>query len=748
MSIARVPAAQVSTLALSGVAPDMLAFVPRHERAMYAQLRNAAKDDLRAKLRALAALIAEGKKPRDLTRRLAAAAKALGISAPQGRRLWDAWWLQGWRGLINRSLAGPEWQERRDGAHQGIFNRPAFIEFVRLTFEGNQRGSKAAYVYVLKPRLARWRATLDPKWAIPGYDTPPPDAEGFDHPLGWSYDNLMEHGSSRFELLASRIGRDAAYEERPMVYSSRVGLWVGSHYMMDDMWHDFFVNSLAEMQAGRPLELFTHDYYSGRKVRWGVRVRTKGDDGKYKGIEERMARFILAATLYLDGYSPRGTVVVIEHGTATIPPAMRTALYELSGGLISFSLSGMQGAAAHGGQYPGLRRGNPRHKASLESSNNLTHNAFAALPGQTGKDVASRPEGLGAMLKENDTYLQAYAALPPSRAALLEFPLLELGKFHAVAHDIYRAIENNPDHKLGDWAECGHLVEQAWIEGQWRDIPAMDTLSETARAALLAGLEDGTLRTRTRHMTRGEVWDRGAGELIRLPGHGVWELLQADLGSPRRVAANELAFEDQEVGPGKLRFHARGVGVDGEAVSLRDRETYHVVVNPFAPETAFVGDVDGRYIGEFAAIVRVTRTTETRPFDERDDTPSEVPPDAANLRAMGVVARTEAELLTPLRERHAGEAAAKVSRQRRNAALLDVSKPATREERAAAKQSQKLAAMAEAALARRSSATGTTEPPTAQSAVTTTRPAGTNQHEPYIITTTPGEQELYDPFAA
>ena len=382
---------------------------------------------------------------------------------------------------------------------------------------------------------------------------------------------------------------------------------------MDDMWHDFFVNSFAEMQAGRPLELFTHDLYSGRKIRWGVRVRVKGDDGRYKGLEERMARLILAATLYLDGYSPRGTTIVIEHGTATIPAAMRTALYELSGGLISFSLSGMQGAAAHGGQYPGVSRGNPRHKASLESSNNLTHNVFACLPAQTGKDVASRPEGLSAMLKENDLLLRAYATLPPAQAARLQFALVELNDFHSFAHQFYGQIENDPDHNLTDWAQCGHLVQQAWVDGGWRDIPPMDSLTGQARENLLAGLEDGTLKTRLRHMTRREVWDQGAGELIKLPGHGVWDILQGDLGSERRVTGNELAFYDQEVAPGKLRFCTRGVGASDQLVELSDGKEYRVVVNPFAPDTAFVGDLTGRYLGEFRTVLRPTRANEDDP---------------------------------------------------------------------------------------------------------------------------------------
>ena len=669
MSLAVVPASQVAA-PQAGVSLDVFALVPRDDRALYATLPAAAKDELRSWVKWLSPLISAGKKPKGLMAALEQIGRMSGTSTPTARRKWDAYWTEGWKGLVNRSLAGPEWQERSN-TEAGIARRPEFLQFVRLTFEQNQRGSRSAWKFVLKKRWQQWRATGDTRFAIPGYDTPPPAAEGFDHPAGWSYENLMKQASSRFELKASRIGRAAAYDERPLNYTSRVGLWVGSHYMLDDMWHDFFVNSLSEGQAGRPLELFSHDLYSARKVRWGVRVRVKGDDGKYKGLEERMTRLILAATLFLDGYSPRGTVIVAEHGTAAISAAVEAALCECSGGLITVSRSGMQGAVAHGGQYPGIARGNPRHKASLESSNNLVHNAFAHLPGQTGKDVLSRPEGLGALLTENATLLRAYAKLSPGRAALLEFPLLDVRQWHGLAHDIYGQIETDPEHNLTDWAQCNHLVQQVWVEGGWRDLPDFRTLDDLTRERLTAALGAGTVPTHSRHMTRREVWDQGAGELIKLPGHGVWDILQADLGAERTVTANELAFKDAEIDSGTLRFSTRGVNAFGHPVDLADRTAYRVVVNPFAPDTAFVGDRAGRYVGEFCAIVRPTRAGEGDPSMQQ---------------AFGAVAKREAELLTPLRERHAGEAAAKEARTRRNVRLTDETKPATKEERAEIKR--------------------------------------------------------------
>ena len=255
--------------------------------------------------------------------------------------------------------------------------------------------------------------------------------------------------------------------------------------------------------------------------------------------------------------------------------------------------------------------------------------------------------------------------------------MLELGQFHSVAHELYGLIESDPDHNLEGWAQCGHLVQQIWYEGEWRDLPDLTTLDPAVAEKIAAALDAGTVRSRPRRMSRREVWDRGSGELINLPGHGVWEILHEDLAVERHVVANELAFEDDEISPATLRFSTRGVDAFGNSIELADRTKYMVVVNPFAPDMAFIGDVQGRYIGEFRAIVRPTRATES---DEPD-----------TLAAMGHAAQREAELLGPLRERHAHKAAAKDARHGRNAKLMDTARPATPEERDAIKRQREVA---------------------------------------------------------
>lgn len=599
-----------------------------------------------------------------IVRALMDLAGRIGIPFRTVRKKYYAARKRGVIALVDRRLAGPLHWKTTPG--KGRISAED-IELVRRYCGENQRSSESACKQLRRDFIAGRVKTVTPIHAVTRM------------PRGWSTRNLMRHAPEDFALKSARIGRTAAASERPLVYTTRKGLWVGSHYMFDDMWHDFFVNTFAENQAGRPLELFSHDLYSARKVRWGVRVRTRTADGKYNQLGEQMTRMILAATLYLDGYSPRGTKLLAEHGTAAISEAVERALRDLSmvdgKSLITVSRSGMTGAQAHAGQYPGLSKGNFRHKASLESSNNLTHNVFADLPGQTGKDVEHRPEGLdggparmiktmmpdgtvrtefreAGLLHHNAALLAARAQLPAERAALLKFPLLELSEFHGVAAEKYAAMENDPDHELSNWAECGHTVQELLIGGQWR--PLHEIVTTDAQAEFLERfLADGTMKSRPRKMTRREVWDLGAGDLIRLPGHGVVAILGDDLAVERKVIGNRFEFADAEVGPGTHRFEAVCVTPHGERMRLSDRETYETFVNPFAPDTLFVRRADGSYLGECA----------------RDTAPSRTDEEAIR-RKMGEVAKAESDLLQPLRITHMAAAREKKARHEHNAQVI------------------------------------------------------------------------------
>jgi hypothetical protein len=576
--------------------------------------------------------------------------------------------LKGLRGTSTARLRClyAEWRKSRDWRcciDQALEWRPSvampseFIEHLNTLADNNPRSIAAAIKslrrdWVMGKSIAgfgtwqEWYKRTHPARSLPRLAPP--------HPHGWTLRNLRRYvDTSKFRRTAATLGRAAATAHRQTVLGTREGLWVHSHLMWDDVWHDLFVNSFAEKQAGRPLELFSHDYYSARKVRYGLRVRTEDDNGKAHGLTARMMKMIVAATFHLDGYSPRGTVNLAEHGTAAFSEKMEQTLSDATGGLITVERSGMLGKAAHLGQYNGRNTGNPRFKASLESSNNLLHNLEAHLPAQTGPDRQRRPEQLAGMLSHNARLMAAFQQLPPSKAALLEFDLLELGQYQRVLSEIYEFMESDTEHRLEGWQQCGHIMQELHLIGEWRSQDDLLKLPSGQREMALSMLAAGAVKTRPRLMSRREVWQRGAADLVRIHGGTVCDLLGDDFAAERTVRAHQFIFEDAEVGAGEHRFEGIVTDNEGTERALKDGEKYKAFVNPFAPDQLFVQDVKGRFLGTAQRIKRA----------QRNDID-------ALKRAMGRAAHVESELLAPLNQRHAAEGRKRLANAQHNSEVM------------------------------------------------------------------------------
>lgn len=521
---------------------------------------------------------------------------ARGFSAQNIARKMIAWErAHDWRVFLPKQLEPRYWQiDKRQAL-------PAeFVEYWKQLCQENARCNAQARVKL----VMSWRRREN----IPGYESFP----GWPSiPSGWSKANLARLAPSKFELAAARIGRSAAADHRPMVYTTRQGLWVGSHYLFDDLWHDHFVNVLDTRKTGRPLEFHSLDLFSACKVAWGMKVRTENDLGINEGLRESQMRFLLAYLLGAFGYSQRGTVMVVEHGTAAIREDLEKILFDVTGGKITVSRSGMQGAPAFAGQYAGRSKGNFRFKAALESAGSLYHNAFGFLPGQTGPDAERRPEQLHGMLRHNDALLAAMAALPEERARLLRFDLLEFRQFQELAADIYGRINSRTDHDLEGW------------ERQCTPDPVSGTM---------------------RRLSPLEVWQIGARDLVKIPPHGLALILSRDLGTERSVRSHMFQFEDKETSVDLLRF---------DATALVDGETYLTVLNPFAPDRLFAFDAAGRFIADCPRIQSICRG------------------DVEALhRACGRVAHIEKTLLEPVARRGAQLTRQRIENARWNADVL------------------------------------------------------------------------------
>lgn len=535
---------------------------------------------------------------RPIGQALAEVARSMGVSVATARRNYDRW-LESGRdplALVNRSRVRVD-REALD---------PAFLAEWQRRAVANQRKFRPAWQQLVKDFYAGR--------AIPGV---PDDAPRDRLPEGWSYTNLMRHKPTEFETVAMRIGRTAAADFRPMVYTTRANLWVGSHYLFDDIWHDLMVNVLDTRKTGRPLEFHCLDLYSACKVGWGFKVRTESDlTGKMEGLREENMRCLVAQVLSDHGYdATRGTTLVVEHGTAAIRPDLEDLILRLTGGMVKVARSGMTGDPAFVGQYAGRAKGNFRFKAALESSGNLIHNRTAALPAQTGMDVDHRPESLHGQLRHNDALLDAFVALSkhrPDLAAQLRLPLLSHVAFGEILIDIYASLNQRTDHRLEGWAR--HVTPS----------------------------EDGLV---LRRMSPWEVWQTGRSNLTRLPESAVATMLWQDsAAAERQVARGMIEIWAKDLSPDVQRYDAR---------ALTEGEQYACIVNPFAPQTLWAYGARGEFVAACPLMVRADRA------------------DQESLeRAFGWAAKREKELLNPVAQLGREIVKQRINDARHNAAVL------------------------------------------------------------------------------
>ena len=569
---------------------------------------------------------------RPLGRSLREVAGRVGKSFDRVWALYFEWKRNGCsiRVLVNRAKA-PALAARVENS---FVNKQDFTQWMKALAERNQRKTRPAW----REFTRLWRMGQ----TIPGLDNALPR-----HclPPGTSYANVARLVRDAFALAAMRRGLSFAVGQcGPQVFSTRVGLWYGSHYMIDDLWHDNFV--VFGRQIVRVLELDVMDSFSGCLVGFGCKPRTQREDGTFENLREKFARLMVARTLWCEGYSPRGTVWIAEHGTAAISEHCRRIFRDLLP-KVSVRESGITGEEQAIIGWRGEGKGNPRAKAALEAMRNLKHNELGALPAQTGLDREHRPEFTHGQLQDCAEMIKAIAALAerkPDRARQMRLNLLDYhGDFLPLLLDIYDSINRRDWHTLEGWHGCGHVVTEyrlAPTASQWLTDGEVSALPETARQLLLAAAAADPSYLQTRKLSPAEVRARHLGELTPCPAWIIGDLLGPDFA--REMAAEGAYFnriQEAELSPEALRYESVIVDTEGRRLQLADGK-YLGMVNPFDLETLFVFEGGresklGRCLGTAARVRRV------------------VPGDVEGLhRAFGNRSRRMKELLDPIRARH------------------------------------------------------------------------------------------------
>lgn len=582
------------------------------------------------------------------------AMRTLGVSRATFDRKVKAVEESGWRGLVPN--------------YKGSVSLPAeFVQFWKMMVEKNQRKTAPAY----RALVRLWKD----RHPIPGYAGHP----GWPNlPRGWDQRNLYRYQPTKLEMSAMRHGLSRATTlHAPKVLSTRVGLWHLSHIVWDDVWLDVKTHLLTQQTPCRVLQIGALDLLSGCRFHYGQRpqiLRSEKEREQLKGkranLSEADMRFALASQLYHYGISPRGTSMVIEHGTATIRDNVRDILSRGLGDLIRFAESGMTGKIqALAGTYDGRGGGgNFRHKAALESLHNLMHNELAALPGQTGHD-RDEPEFLGVMEREHEWLHRIAQKINPSLLAKFRSPFLEYySEFSPVVAEVLKAINERTDHKLEGWAELGFMKRQYRLHAhsnEWMNEADVMALALPARQAMLAIAEADKRCWKAEQLSPMDVFNLGRqqGDTMRVPVPVIADILYLDLARPHRCDKGEFVIQDRELSPSAMHFESRVMRPDGREEELIQGETYDLVINPYDPGilqgrgSAFVYSAT-RQKGAFLGLAR------------RVQRHSRADHEAAVNQHKRIATRMT-DLLAGTRTRHAGTSRAIAERKEHNLRVIE-----------------------------------------------------------------------------
>lgn len=268
------------------------------------------------------------------------------------------------------------------------------------------------------------------------------------------------------------------------------------------------------------------------------------------------------------------------------------------------------------GLYLGLRRGNFRFKAALESHHSLKKNEMAMLPGQKGADPAHAPEHLVSQVQYHESLMLGIAALDdrdPDLMNKIKSPFPGYWDYINAVCRIYNRIGMRETHNLEGYEQCG------FVRHDWR-IHALDTWkpeslinemdfneAQAIRALIMAKPQE---RYRTRMMSPADAFAycQTRGDIVRLPDAAVPEILGRDLGKILPVEQNATIIVKDEYIPGKTTPVSAFVKTSkGTKHSLENGSKWLVHLSPFDGSNAYISTPDGAFVGKAKVLVGSTK---------------------------------------------------------------------------------------------------------------------------------------------
>jgi hypothetical protein len=487
-------------------------------------------------------------------------------------------------------------------------------------------------------------------------------------PLGATYQNLGKATAKKnpdklFQIAMARQGRKAAHGFLLDVLKTRVGVPVGAIRQWDDVWHNFDTRMPGSGEVAQPLEFAGYDVASAYKCDSVMKPRFTRADGRRDNLKEQTFRFAVGAAHCVTGFHKDGTTNIVERGTAAIrdPVRRQIALIPHYGGLIKFTQSGILSEQVHAGLFIGGGAGNFRMKPLVEASHNLLHNATAHLPGNRGRDAEHMHESRGALVRYEESLIEAAKKLPTDMAAMIGYGLLDFEEYTAAFRLVEREFMRSHNHRIEGW-DANQVQEYSVAldptDNDWHNVRGLLDMSPSDARGIADFLANHRTNVRQRYLSRYEVWMSGQADLIRVP------LIEMPAFLDERDMI-ELTVRDNGTidfsngyfyGRDKMIYRADTLRTPAgwDTRHIAPRQKVLVKYNPFTPGQVWIISRDN------GSTVGMAPIHSRAPMMDQ----------AAVERSMGLQSHDLARKVMPVRGRHQNAAVKRAGRMGRNQAAL------------------------------------------------------------------------------
>lgn len=298
-----------------------------------------------------------------------------------------------------------------------------------------------------------------------------------------------------------------------------------------------------------------------------------------------------------------------EHGTASADGEFKERLARISSGRIRFGAGGLLSTPLGKGLYRGTPKGNPRYKGLLEGQHSLIKNELAAVKGHMGGGREGKSEYVYGM-EQQDEQLRAIARalrnVRPGIESRLDYPFMDFLDFKAIVDEMYANVNSRRQHELEGWDGQGFMVPEYWnaAAAAWVPVESVRQEPEVVQRAIYNAIQLGQLKVRRAKASPEEAWRMREGDRTwRLPPSVIaTEVMGLELAMTALCDKKlELKCKDDSI---LAEYEIPGI-LDGGG-SLTRGQSYLVWVNPFDAFTAYVADMQGRFIGTARVSPRVS----------------------------------------------------------------------------------------------------------------------------------------------